>query len=904
MPETAKPVVAAALAARHGGPAVLVTPTPARASAVHDEIALYLEDVPLARLPERDALPYELIRDDHMQAADRSRALNLLRGGGRALVVASWAALSEHCAPPGAQGAGIEIAHGGRMEPGTLARELEERGYAASSVADQPGTFARRGGILDVFGAGSEEPLRIEFFGDEVDSVRTIDVVSQRSIARIEAARFGPIATGTRAAHEAAAALLDLVEGEGDAADIVREQLELIASGERSAYAAFLEPLLYTSTALDYVDDGALVIFDDAEDGAASMEKLVEYEERAQRELEQRDAIPSGLPPLRENAATFGAALAARQRSIHLLRFGSDDAGARRLPLQATPGFAGKLRTLTQQAAEWARSGRAVVVASQQALRLHELFADDGVDAQLQRQLGESPAAGEVVLVPVTATAGFAIAEQVMLVTDAEIFGFRKRRRPGRQRGRPRSDVISDLEVGDYLVHADHGIGRFGGIVRRSVENVEREYLELQYAEGDRIYVPADQVESVSRYVGPSDHPPALTRLGSQDWVRAKRRVRQSVIEMAQELLELYAQRELARGHAFAADGAWQMEMEAAFPFVETHDQLEAIAEVKADMEREQPMDRLICGDVGYGKTEVAVRAAFKAVADGRQVAVLVPTTVLAEQHGNTFRERVAGFPMRVEVLSRFRNEQQQKEIVTGIATGEVDIAVGTHRLLQRDVEFKDLGLVIIDEEQRFGVSHKERLKQMRAEVDVLTLSATPIPRTLQMSLVGIRDMSTVMTPPEERLPIQTYVLQWDDEILREAIDRELQRGGQVYLVHNRVHNIERIVARVQQIVPEARIIVGHGQMPEEQLERVMLEFAAGEHDILVWTSRMRTRSSSTMPTGWGWHSCTSFGAALGGLRTGRMPICCTTGIDRSRSRHRSGSKRCSKPASWAPGSR
>jgi transcription-repair coupling factor (superfamily II helicase) len=313
--------------------------------------------------------------------------------------------------------------------------------------------------------------------------------------------------------------------------------------------------------------------------------------------------------------------------------------------------------------------------------------------------------------------------------------------------------------------------------------------------------------------------------------------VKQAVVELAQDLIELYAKREVARGHAFPPDGAWQMEMEAAFPFVETADQMLAISEVKQDMERTRPMDRLICGDVGYGKTEVAIRGAFKAVTDGKQVAVLVPTTVLAEQHGSTFRERVAGFPVRVEVLSRFRSEQEQREIVAGIASGEVDIAIGTHRLLQKDVRFKDLGLVVIDEEQRFGVSHKERLKQMRAEVDTLTLSATPIPRTLQMSLVGIRDMSTVMTPPEERQPIRTYVLQWDDELIRESIDRELQRGGQVYFVHNRVHNIERIVTRLEKIIPEARIGVGHGQMPEEQLERVMAEFGTGDYDVLVCTT-------------------------------------------------------------------
>jgi len=547
--------------------------------------------------------------------------------------------------------------------------------------------------------------------------------------------------------------------------------------------------------------------------------------------------IPAGLPDLNTSGALIEAAFASRSNTIHLYRFGTEELGARRLPLSATPSFAGKLKPLALQAASWAKQGLAVVIATQQALRVAELMAEDGVDARLTRRLGDRPSAGEIVVMPLAVGGGFTLEGQFALVTDTEIFGFRKRRRPTRTRPGIRSDLVSTLEVGDYLVHADHGIARYGGLARRSIDGIEREYVELQYAQGDRLYAPVDQLESVSRYVGPTDHPPSLTRLGSQEWVRARQRVQQAVAKMARELLELYAKRELAIGFGFPPDNAWQMEMEAAFPFVETPDQVQAIVEVKRDMERTRPMDRLICGDVGYGKTEVAIRAAFKAVMAGKQVSVLVPTTVLAEQHGHTFRERTAGFPVRVEVLSRFRSEQDQREIVAAVARGEVDIVIGTHRLLQKDVQFKDLGLVVIDEEQRFGVGHKERLKQMRAEVDFLTLSATPIPRTLQMSLAGIRDMSTVMTPPEERLPIRTYVMEWDDEIIREAIDRETQRGGQVYFVHNRVHDIERVVVRLRNIVPEAGIIVGHGQMPEEQLERVMMEFGSGDHDVLVCTT-------------------------------------------------------------------
>jgi transcription-repair coupling factor (superfamily II helicase) len=396
---------------------------------------------------------------------------------------------------------------------------------------------------------------------------------------------------------------------------------------------------------------------------------------------------------------------------------------------------------------------------------------------------------------------------------------------------------LQELSQGDYVVHIEHGIARFAGMVMRTVGEQEREYLELHYADGDRLFVPTEQLDRVSRYVGPGEHRPSPTKLGSQEWPRAKARVHRAVQELAVDLLKLYAQREVASGHAYSPDAAWQTELEASFPYVETPDQIAVIRDVKRDMEDARPMDRLVCGDVGYGKTEVAVRAAFKAVMDGLQVAILVPTTVLAQQHFNTFKQRLSGFPVKVEMLSRFRSDKEQRTIVAQAAAGEVDIVIGTHRLLQKDVEFKNLGLVIIDEEQRFGVGHKERLKEMRAQVDVLTLTATPIPRTLNMALTGIRDMSTIETPPEERLPIKTYVTEFDDHLVREAIVREMERGGQIYFVHNRVHNIELTAKKLRELLPEAEILIGHGQMPEEMLEKVMIDFTDGKADVLVCTT-------------------------------------------------------------------
>ena len=425
------------------------------------------------------------------------------------------------------------------------------------------------------------------------------------------------------------------------------------------------------------------------------------------------------------------------------------------------------------------------------------------------------------------------------LLTDAEIFGWRmpEPRRPAHRRRVAPESLYADLTPGDYVVHEDYGIGIFRGLVTLTVSGEEQEYLLVEYAGRDRLYVPIYQVDRLSRYVGADEAPPALSRLGSAEWGQVKARARRAVEEVARELLELYAARELAPGHAFSPDTPWQAELEAAFPYVETPDQARAIAEVKADMEKPRPMDRLICGDVGYGKTEVALRAAFKAVMDGKQVAVLVPTTVLAQQHYTTFRHRLAPFPVVVEHLSRFRTPAEQARILQGLREGTVDIVIGTHRLLQKDVAFKDLGLVIIDEEQRFGVTHKERLKKLRTEVDVLTMTATPIPRTLYLSLTGVRDISVIETPPEERLPVVTYVGPYDAGLVRRAVLRELERSGQVFYVHNRVQTIEGAHRRLKGLVPEARIAIAHGQMPERELEETMLRFVAGEIDVLLCTS-------------------------------------------------------------------
>ena len=535
------------------------------------------------------------------------------------------------------------------------------------------------------------------------------------------------------------------------------------------------------------------------------------------------------------------------------------------LPFLGAANYYGNLERFVEDVWELAEEDGATVVAvSSHSRRLAEIFGGEGVDVTLADGLERVPDAGSITLMQSAAgglSDGFSLPvhgrgrkgdrdKRLVVFSDVEIFGVAKQRRTRRRSVRAARDAfLSELSPGDYVVHVEHGIGRFSGTVRgvkadagsravsRDNGEDDREYLAIEYANDDKLYVPLEHLDRVAPYIAPMDRPPSLTRLGTQEWRRAKARAERSTMEMASELLALYAARELAEGHSFVPDAQWQSELEESFPFEETPDQRRTIEEVKADMESSKPMDRLVCGDVGYGKTEIALRAAFKAVMDGKQVAVLVPTTVLAQQHYATFSQRLSAFPTRVEVLSRFRTPQEQRSVVDRLADGQVDICIGTHRLIQRDVRFKELGLVIVDEEQRFGVAHKERLKRMRSEVDVLTLTATPIPRSLHMALAGVRDMSTMETPPEERLPIKTYVSEMSDALIREAILREIDRQGQVYFLHNRVYNIDYMARHLSRLVPEARVGVGHGQMNEGELEDVMVEFAEGKLDVLVCTT-------------------------------------------------------------------
>jgi transcription-repair coupling factor (superfamily II helicase) len=842
--DASKAVTAALLWRRQRAPVLLVVPREFDAEAMAEQLRAWAGDA-VVHFPARGTLPYAREAPDPAITTRRLAALSRIAhasaGGEQPLVVASAAAVVEHTLQPADLGRGPGMIETGmRLPLETLATRLVEAGYRIEPLVQQPGEAARRGGLLDVYPPDAGSPLRIEWFGPEVESIRTFDPVTQRTHEQLDRAVVGPAGEWFAEPSELVrlAARLDGVEGGPE----IEDELHALRRGELPAPARY-GPLASTATLLDHLPRGALLILDEREAVEAATTDLDELAEERRAELAARHELDADAPFPHDSRSAFEVAVDRQLPRVDLARWATGtEPGAFRLPFQPRDAYAGRLPAAAADTARELQRGDRVVVVTQQAQRYREVLADAGVEAPVRASLDAQPGPGSFALVQGALPEGWQVASPqgvVALSTDRELFGFVKRRRTLRRAGSAsqRSRFLAEVSPGDFVVHADHGIARFAGIVRRPVNDEERDYLELRYAGDDRLYVPIDQVDRVTRYVGPSEHIPRLTRLGTQEWNHARARVREAVSIVAADLLRLYAARQLLHGHAFRPDTPWQVEMEAAFPYEETEDQLRTLAEVKADMESPRPMDRLICGDVGFGKTEVAVRAAFKAVMDGMQVAVLVPTTVLAQQHERTFRERLAAFPVRIEVLSRFRTDQEARDVMAALRAGEVDIVIGTHRLLQPGVEFSNLGLVIIDEEQRFGVAHKERLKRMRLEVDVLSLSATPIPRTLHMSLTGIRDMSTIESAPVDRHPVQTFVAEWDGALVRDAILREMEHGGQVYVVHNRVHSIDLLADRIRELVPQARVVVGHGQMPESILSRVMERFADGEYDVLVCTT-------------------------------------------------------------------
>jgi len=834
-------------------PVIVVTPAADTARRLTDQLYTWCgDDAEVFQFSELEILPYERISPDSQAVNARIRALDALhnrRPGESPLIVTSIAAASQMVTPAVAFGeASHLLSMGDEISMDTLVDRWVAMGYEMKAAVEAPGSASRRGGILDVYPPSLDMPVRIEFFGDEIDSIREFDPESQRSTHILKNVEVIP-ARDTLPSLTAESEIDDLISAldfgrvDPQISDRIVEELGRIRENDRIDGVELYSGFVNSGSFFDYVPDSALVIVvrpSECEENA----KTADGRLLRQREVkESRGEIPRSFPNAHIDWGLMADAINSSNRLLKISLWGLTEempGGVPRLPFTQAPV------TATSPEALWSAIGQRVlaktptVILSRHGGRLVELSDERGIEAKALGGLSATPADDSVTIVPGYLRTGFVFApdghERLMILTDSEVFGVTREQRPVRKRRARRAARLQDLKEGVFLVHIEHGIGRFTGTTEIEGET-KREYMVLEYAEGDKLFVPMEQLDRLSPYHGSGDSPPRLTRLGTQEWTRAKARAKKLTEQMAGELVALYAAREVSSGFATGPDTPWQDQLEASFEFEETPDQLRVLSEVKADMESRKPMDRLVSGDVGYGKTEVAIRAAFKTVQAGRQVAILVPTTILAAQHRITFDERLSGFPVNVASLSRLVTDENQKKALAGLASGDVDIVIGTHRLLQRDVRFKELGLVIIDEEHRFGVSHKERMKRMRHEVDVIAMSATPIPRTLYLSLSGIRDMSTIETPPEDRLPIKTFVTEESQELVREAILRELDRGGQVFYVHNRVKTIEYFASKVMKLVPEARIGIGHGQMDERELETVMNEFSDHQFDVLICTT-------------------------------------------------------------------
>lgn len=711
--------------------------------------------------------------------AARMAVLQSLWQGKETIVLTTVEAFLQQIPGPASfSGGAINLTVGMKAARDTLLAELVKKGYERVVAVDARGQFSVRGGIVDIFSLNAADPIRLEWFDEELDSIRSFDPVSQRSLENLSETLIMP----------------RFFSSEAD------------------------------STILDHLPENGRVLLDEPTRLAEAATRLIKEEAREERGFWTWEALQARLQP-------YGCL------SVSLLPHNQSGLSEMvNLTCRTLAPYHRQVELVRQDLMQWLQDGYTVYMGMSAEAKANAF-------TRRLRELNvpiEGPLGGDGVRVVVLPAAGGFICpeEKLAFVTETDIFGVDRRQRPqhAKQAG-PMVRYVSDIRSGDYVVHQTHGIGRYMGVENLLAGDVRRDYLMIRYAGDDTLYVPVEQVQLLHKYIGAEGQTTRLSRMGGADWSRTRGRAKKAVTEMAAELLRLYAQRKLVAGHAFAPDTPWQTEFEDAFPYEPTRDQVQAIREIKADMEAPYPMDRLLCGDVGYGKTEVAIRAAFKAVMDGKQVAVLVPTTVLAQQHFKTFSERLAGFGPMVDMVSRFRTAKEQKDTLAKVQEGRVDILIGTHRLLNTDVLFKDLGLLVVDEEQRFGVAQKEKLKRWSTGIDVLTLSATPIPRTLHMSLAGARDMSTIDTPPEDRLPVETVVAEYHDAVVKEAILREVRRGGSVYYVHNRVQSIEKIAENLRKMMPELRILVGHGQMPEDMLERVMVDFYEHEADVLVCTS-------------------------------------------------------------------
>lgn len=836
------------------------------AQKVVTDLSTFLPDEQVLLFPPANPLPFGVVAQSPEVVGQRLAVLEHLYLGKPGIVVTPIESLAQKLVPLDVwQRSYLALRPGMQLALPEVSLRLVSLGYERTDLVEGPGQFSIRGGIIDVYTLTHRHPFRIEMFDDEIESIRQFEVTTQRSISPVDQVIIGParelvVDRGAiqRAIDQLSAELpvaVKHLKKRGTAAAVRRltdkgqvylEKLgNSIVGEEFSALKHLFFPKL--DTLFDYLSPQTIVCLDEPLRLAETMEHIEKeisdtwlhlVEDGAT--LPNQQAVWANFSELMVGTSSYSlVAFTLLPKNIPFLK----PQNLINVTGKPVPRFIGQIRMLADEIRGWQQHQRAVVLLVSNASRadyLQQTLWEYGIIATVGQLRENKLEPGQVLIREGLLESGFAWdTAKLVVLTEKEIFGEIKkpRRRQSATTAGARIETFTDLKVGDYVVHVHHGIGRYQGVEKVNVGGVQKDYLLIQYQGEDRLYVPTDQVDLIQKYIGSEGVAPRINRLGGTEWARAKAKVKESVREMAKELLELYAAREALPGFQFSPDTVWQQEFEAAFPYEETPDQLQSIEEVKQDMMKPRPMDRLLCGDVGYGKTEVAIRAAFKAVMDSKQVAVLVPTTVLAQQHHRTFCDRFAGYPVNIEVISRFKTPKEQKQLVERIADGSVDIVIGTHRLLSDDIKFHDLGLLIVDEEQRFGVAHKEKLKRLKQNVDVLTLTATPIPRTLHMSLVGVRDMSIIETPPEDRFPVQTFVVEYSPELVREVIRRELRRGGQVFFVHNRITDLDRFYRELRMLVPEARLGMAHGQMREDHLERVMLDFINGEYDVLICTS-------------------------------------------------------------------
>ena len=823
------------IASDYQRPTLIICPSAFHAINLQENLSAWTSSN-ILRFPEVENLPYERIISDKETSMSRIETITKITNSNHLpLVVSSVSAICQQTIESSTLIlSSKELMRNQKITMEELTRFLQQTGYEFESTVTDQGTFSRRGGILDIFPVGSDNPYRIEFWGNEIDSIRRFDPETQKSISEINEFQLFP-------ANEILPSFLnisnlenqishiDLHNCDPESSERINNDLNDLLNKESIDDISLYQGFFSNGSLIDYMPKDSLIILYRPADIFNHYWEIEERIRQLKQNKEHNGQIPYNFPISHQSWNEIEKQIATKNHKIEIMPWGSEtllNKDIHIMPFSSASAYNGDLNLLSLEIKNFNQDKNTTVIYTSHHTRLTETL-----DSIIPKQFIISSESNQI-------GPGFVLNtknSKLMILSDSEIFGITKQKRGIRKKSIKRQAFFNEISIGDYVVHVEHGIGKFLGTQKRN-EN-ENEFLVLQYAQGDKLYVPMDHLDRVAPYFAPMEASPSLTRLGTQEWSRAKNRVEKSTKELAAELLRLYAQRELVKGHSMQSDTKWQIQLEESFPYEETDDQLTTISEVKEDMESLRPMDRLICGDVGYGKTEIAIRAAFKAVMDNKQVAVLVPTTVLAQQHYKTFSERLKSFPCTVTALSRFRTKAEQKQILEKINNGKIDICVGTHRLVQKDVKFKDLGLIIIDEEQRFGVSHKEKFKQLRKEVDILTLTATPIPRTLHMSLAGVRDMSTITTAPEERLPIKTFVSEFSDDLIREAILRELDRQGQIYFLHNRVNNIEYIAEYLSDLVPNAQIGIAHGQMTEKELEKVMISFSEGLIDVLVCTT-------------------------------------------------------------------